>query len=595
MDIDVIEEVLSEVHPGIYRYNSRSDVEQLFTELRRSVTRDLDEGEWMIKLAKTIKKLRCGHTYLNPWNMKKSIRNRLFGGEVYFPLGFTLVEGEFIITENLSEVPTIKKGDKLLSINDYEVSQILDSLERIAKVDGSNTSSVSEYLSLNEFAIDRWEAYDLYFYLFFRMEGSLRVEIEAFDGERNSYEITTLAKQVRASRYKGVNSEEWSLRFEANKAIMKLGTFATWKWKDFDYRQWLKDAFRKIDSLNAENLIIDLRGNSGGLGEIGDELASYLSKSPIECDRRVFSRTLKADAKFKANAETWAKWIFEGLEEGQFKIFNAEFYELEESFECNPIKPKEETFDGTVYFLGGPSNVSATFTLLKRAKELSNVYFVGTETGGNAQGINGGEYIFFYLPYSGAEIDIPLKFFSGGSDKKDQGVKPDFIAKYSQKSIRKGEDPHLDLVDELIKNGNSLSNDYILRLMHSSRWEGVLKYLDYQSDRIVTIPAALKLNVVDGESSIIEYLYSEEPHMNSSQEFKLDLQAGKIEGRAISSIENKDGLVKIVAIEDGMDAGLNATLRYTYQIGERVLTLMKEFNDGKSEGYTIRNMYYFSR
>ena len=594
IDIDYLEQIIKEVHPGVYRYNSRAEIDKLFSDLRIVANRDLDEAEWTIKLAQAVQKLRCGHTYLNPWNMKKSIRNRLFGGSIYFPLGFTIIDNEFIVTENLSVDLDIKKGDKIVSINDHPVEQILDSLRTIAKIDGNNISPVNEYLSLNEFAADRWEAFDLYFYLFFRLEGEVDVSIESDEGEVKEFKLRTISKEKRASRYKGRDLEEWLLSFEDDKAIMKLGTFATWKWKGFDYKKWLESAFEKMDSAKSEALIIDLRGNSGGLGEIGNEVISYLNRSSIECDRRVFSRTLKADPKFRPYSNTWAKWIFDGLNDDQYESFNHEFYELEESFDCNPIEPKPKTFEGPVYFLGGSSNVSATFTLLKRGKQLDNVYFVGTETGGNAQGINGGEYIFFYLPYSGMEIDVPVKFFSGGPNEKDQGVQPDFIARYSREDIRNRTDPHLNLVDKLLENGNSLTSDYVLELMTSSKWEGELKYLDYKSDKIVSIPAALKVGKKSKGENTIEYLYPEEPQMNSIQEFKLDLIANSIEGRAISTVENDEGLVKIVATERGKDGGKRVDLRYTYQIGENIFTMMKEFKGLQSEDYTIRNIYYFT-
>ena len=595
IDIGFLEEIVEEIHPGAYRYNSKSDIDKLFLDLRTDVYGDLDEAEWTIKLAQAMKKLRCGHTYVNPWNMKKSIRSRLFGGSIYFPLGFTIIDNEFIVTENLSGDLGIKKGGKIVSINDYSVKQVLDSLRTIAKLDGSNTSPVNEYLSLNEFTVDRWEAFDLFFYLFFRLEGDLNVTIESYEGKITEHKLNTLSKEERASRYKGRNTEEWLLSFENDKAIVKLGTFATWKWKGFDYKAWLENAFQKIDSAKTKNLVVDLRGNSGGLGEIGNELISYFTPLPIACDRRVFSRTLKADPKFKPYSDTWANWIFAGLNENQYKILDAEFYELEESFQCDPIQPKTKTFDGTVYFLGGSSNVSATFTLMKRGKELNNAYFIGTQTGGNAQGINGGEYIFFYLPYSGMEVDIPLKFFSGGPEAKDQGIRPDFIARYTQEDIKNGTDPHLTLVDELVENENKLTSEYILELMKSPKWEGELKYLDYRSGKMVSIPAALKVNTLKSKKNSIEYLYPDEPHMNFKQKLKLDLANNKIEGRTISSVENSDGIVKIVATEKGKDDGKKVQLRYTYQIGENLFMIMKEFSEENSEKYTIRNIYSFTR
>ena len=66
--------------------------------------------------------------------------------------------------------------------------------------------------------------------------------------------------------------------------------------------------------------------------------------------------------------------------------------------------------------------------------------FVGRPSGGNQQGINGGDYFFFYLPYSGMEVDIPLKYFAPPTSKPDSGIIPDVIIRESQKQIYEGKD-----------------------------------------------------------------------------------------------------------------------------------------------------------
>ena len=82
-DLQLLEQALTELHPGLYRYNTPEDISSAFNQLKGQVYEGISEGEFMKMLAQTIVKIRCGHTYLNPWNMKRSIRNRLFGGQVY--------------------------------------------------------------------------------------------------------------------------------------------------------------------------------------------------------------------------------------------------------------------------------------------------------------------------------------------------------------------------------------------------------------------------------------------------------------------------------------------------------------------------------
>ena len=452
VDIDYLEEILTSVHPGIYRYNTKEQIAAEFDRLRRQVQgRKMDEAAWMLLLAKSVNKVKCGHTYLNPWNMKKSIRNRLFGGAIYFPLGFKILDGRMVVSENLSDEQSIERGDLIVSINGLPAQQILDSMTIIAKTDGHNFNPVDSYLSLDEFGENRWEAFDLYYRLFFGVDDTFEVVCEGVN-KTTKYELKALTKKERSDRFKGNAINRWDLSFEKKKAIMTLGTFATWNWKGFDYKEWFEESFRKIDSAGSAYLVIDLRGNSGGLGEIREELLSYLTAMEIPCrgNQKVLVRTLQADSKFKPYADTWTNWIFEGLTADKYEHYNEDFYELDESSNCKSIQPKPKPFLGSVYLLGGPSNVSATFQLMQTSKLLDNVHFVGSETGGNQQGINGGEYIFFYLPYSGMEVDIPLKFFFGGDDRPDQGILPDYPVQYKLSDIRLGIDPHMKVVEGLI-------------------------------------------------------------------------------------------------------------------------------------------------
>ncbi|MEM6686684.1 MAG: S41 family peptidase [Bacteroidota bacterium] len=411
-------------------------------------------------------------------------------------------------------------------------------------------------------------------------------------------QINALTKKERAARFtKPIDTKKWSLRQEENIYVMKLGTFATWKWKNFDYKEWFAAAFQKINSSTADVLVIDIRGNEGGLGAIREELLSYLISEPLLCnpEEKVLARTVKVDPALQPYSETWVKDLFTGLPTDSYKKYDDTFYELSESLDCKTIQPKENRFKKQVYILGGTSNVSATFQLLQKGKDLENVHFVGTETGGNKQGINGGAYIFFYLPYSKMEVDIPLKFFSGGPNQPYEGIQPDYFVRYTQKDIHQNKDPHIDFVKELTQNNHQLTAQYITRLLESEHWKGSLTYLDYSSQQKVSIPAALTTTMTDANTTQITYLYPDEPHKNSTQTLQIDLAANTIEDREITSITHTDGIVTIVATKDGKDADQPVHFKYTYHVSQHTFSIFKESKPIKSNVYTFKNFYEFHR
>lgn len=461
-DIDLLERALTEIHPGIYRYNSPESINREFDCLRAQVYEGMTEAEFMKILAQSIKKIRCGHTYLNPWNMNADLRDRLFGGRIYFPLGFSILNGQFIVTHNASEATGIRAGAAIASINGVSAKTILDSLSTIAKVDGNNNSPIPNYLSISNFDARHWNAFDLYFQLFFPMEDTAFKVTYQNLGEQSTQSVTlkALKKEEREAimnkRYLDSRPEgsSWSLNLSnPDLAVMRLGTFAIWKWEDFDHTEWFQEAFDTIQQLGIPNLAIDIRGNGGGLSEPRDELISYLIRDKLDCSdaSKSLIRTTKVDAAFMPHAKSWNQIIFEGLPPQFYTRYDDTFFELKEEAGCRNISPKKNRFKGQAFILGGPGNVSATFTLLQKARHYGFATFVGQESGGNQQGINGGEYLFFYLPHSQMEVDIPLKYFAPPGERPDAGVAPEVEVTLTQEDIAQGQDPCMDYILEAIK------------------------------------------------------------------------------------------------------------------------------------------------
>ena len=82
--------------------------------------------------------------------------------------------------------------------------------------------------------------------------------------ESQKIKVAALSKAERAEkmskRYgtKILNSKRWSFEIvNEDLAIMKLGTFAIWNWKDFNYKNWFRDAFKQLKESDIKNLVID--------------------------------------------------------------------------------------------------------------------------------------------------------------------------------------------------------------------------------------------------------------------------------------------------------------------------------------------------
>ena len=458
-DALLLKKVMLDVHPGIYRYNTEEEFENHFQDFFSRLNRDMTEAEFMKILAQFTQKVKCGHTYLNPWNMREEIRERLFGGYIYFPLGFEIHDGRLYVTKNASENNAIEPGAEILSINGFSASSILDSLHTVAKIDGSNVQAKDKLLELTAFGERDYNFFDYYFPLFFPMQDEMfEVTVQNFGSEkiirhRQPSLSRTERLEIMTSRYGEPPSgkETWSLDIQEETAILKLGTFATWSFENFDAAQFYDSTFTLINQSGIENLVIDIRGNGGGLSENKDLLLSYLTKDDILCseDKKQLIVTTQADSSYRQYVNTWDEIIFEGLPQSFTRPYNDRYVELLEG-SCEAIQPSENAFLGDVFILGNQSNVSSTFSLLNAIQKEKLGTYVGQPSGGNKQGINGGSYFFLYLPNSQFEIDIPLKFTSYGKDAEDGYLSPDVVVKTTQENIALQKDPYLNTVRALL-------------------------------------------------------------------------------------------------------------------------------------------------
>jgi len=114
------------------------------------------------------------------------------------------------------------------------------------------------------------------------------------------------------------------------------------------------------------------------------------------------------------------------------------------------VTPYENNFRGNVYVIADASNASATFQFLYYAQENKLAKIVGQASGGNKQGINGGNYFFLYLPNSKVEIDVPVYFQAPLVQQKDESVMPDIYVNREAADIGLGIDAEILKIKNLI-------------------------------------------------------------------------------------------------------------------------------------------------
>ncbi len=184
-----------------------------------------------------------------------------------------------------------------------------------------------------------------------------------------------------------------------NIAVLRLSTF-------FDgflqptgenFQGFLDSAFNDIKAKRVSRLIIDIRRNQGGYDHNGEIVYSYLTRKPFR--------------------------YYASQESVKGKITESQNHDL------SLQQPKENSFNGKVYFLIDGRSFSGAAEFAAVAKSEHRGPFIGEETGGGYYGNTSGSEVFVTLPASQISCRIPLINYTLAVKKAafpDRGVLPDY-------------------------------------------------------------------------------------------------------------------------------------------------------------------------
>ncbi len=463
-DLALVKATWENIHPGLYRYNTKTQIENYFKALDAQINQPMEQRNFFVLLSQLNEKLKCGHSFVSFYNNKRILKANLFS-RVFIPILFQVIDGKFIVTHNLSDNKDIALGNEIITINNIPIKTIIDSLLTVSKADGlKGLNKKRDNITIHPRNIytDNYSLFDVYFPLFFKKNLNDPTFSMAVLKDKKVIKATIagLSKEDREQRFIAQygevpkNEKSWYIKkIDKKTAVLRLGDFSTFNWK-FDVNKYLDSVFTMLNTEGYQNLIVDIRQNEGGADETRDAVLTYLTPKSLGCAnayRRLYRYTSIPDS-LKPYLDTWDD-SFKQNKIG-YELTAEGFYQKPLiSSKCAEILPKPNHFKGKIYLITDASNSSATFIMADVFKKNNLGTIVGEKTGGSQQGINGGELFFFYLPNSKIEMDIPLIYQAPQTSRPDEGILPDYEIKTTVSDVATMNDPQLDFIlRKLIKN-----------------------------------------------------------------------------------------------------------------------------------------------
>ena len=454
-DLKFYKEIVETSHTGMYLYTSKSEFDSIFKTFKKRIeTGEISTyNEFFLLLARVHTKINCGHSSMYP--SPKLFPNIEENQKIFFPLQVKFIKNTLILA---SDFNNLKKGTQIIKINNKSIEEIRSDAFQIISSDGFNTTF--KYRQLEE-------EFSLYYFLLYGIQEKYSLDVVPYHSEKPNQITVNGVSSITEQASEEKEATDLSY-INKNTALLTVNTFSTETKKNQKaFFKFLNKSFKEIHEKGIENLIIDIRENTGGDDGNDMELASYLINKPFKENKYRKLNTNELPLFPEYLHPQWKKMmgISEKKTPEQIKIrlkkeINSEFFLGEDSTyyykEKNVIKrdPNKYLFSGETYILtsGKVFSGGALFSALVRDK--SNAIFVGEETGGGYYRHTGSIPLIYELPNSKIafsifivinEQDVEQNLFPNGS-----GIIPHFEIHPTIKSFVEGKDTVLNFVKEKI-------------------------------------------------------------------------------------------------------------------------------------------------
>ena len=493
-DVRLMRRALETIHPGLYRYRSKDEIDAAFARLETDVKDGSDDLALWRGIASTLAEIRCDHTKPEPSTAIESYRSTQ---ATHLPIRFALIEGQMLVVSNDGQPDAPPRGAEIVAINGRPVPVVLATLGRAVAYDGRTEQAIASKLAGDSDLMG--DDVDEYWPAFFGFPATWELTWQHGGDTRLSRSTlkpitfarwTTLASSGESWRDEFYKSIRWRVADQA--AVLRIGTFVNYR-NPVDATAFLGGFFKTLKSRGVGHLIVDLRDNGGGSEDVSVALGRYLLREPFTWSKPVLLKAVRY-GDLPRYLDSWGdrQALFEAPLEG-FRHLDSGWWERlprndddDESVVRQAVSP--DRFAGRVTLLTSAANASGATRTIAQLKEKIGARVVGEDSSGSAEGPTAGHIFLMTLPNSGLRVRIPNAWNRTDIERFDSGlgVAVDVPVIQTRVDFEAGRDRAFAVAKSNVDPPPPSPGQIV-----AGRWTGTLSYRDYGNDRRVILPTRM--------------------------------------------------------------------------------------------------------
>jgi hypothetical protein len=445
-DFDLLRASMEEAHGGLYRFATKEATDARFVAYRKRIPAIKSKKEFISLLFEVLADTRDGHMRFQLDENTVAV----FSKAKLFPISL-LIEGNraMVLYNDAPADSTIRPGMEILTINGQKINDLLQLIYPKLPSDGYIETGKQRRLEqtfgafywmliseADEFAITAKDAMG-------KTVNTKLPGVSNADREKNRKNNPVNAQVIANVALLDGPKENVSLRYLRGNdiACLRIRGF-----QGQNFRQQLDSCFKALHDKKTKALILDLRGNGGGVDEYGAYLVSQFMNKPFRYFDRIHLTTLQPSfTSFR--------------EETLLDLKNGTVADPAGGYLVTPKlhkgvgeqQPAALPFQGKTFVLTDGSTFSTAADVTALMRHLTKAVFIGEETGGGFEGNTSGLNASLKLPHSKLATRIQMyEYFNAVKVvERGRGTKPDHFMPKRMTDLLQGIDAQLNRAVEL--------------------------------------------------------------------------------------------------------------------------------------------------